>query len=361
MVEPLDAPVLGQPVQGEATMAFATAPGPAPVTTMPLSMSSGVYQAATPAMQRWLSQHDNVADLLARYDVQTANLATGADTAYEGTRRTMQAKLDTDADLARVYHDARNGGIAVDEGTKKRLLRAQQNAAAVHERATATAADVSRESAWTREATNNAIALANQLAASGAGIVLAPPVTLPKKHPVEILKTQRAIIQQCTADEKAAKAAPIPEEEAIAAAVAELDSHAKDGAKVIWPMEPTNAMPVPGLIAGNVVNVKALIADLLRDEMVARIERIMHTYYATLPASLDVLQRRTLLRDIASKRLDAERIEVAAVLACWDEGIDVPLRPDTDLMVMLGIEAVTEGEPEPKGFIGKMADAALGH
>ena len=78
------------------------------------------------------------------------------------------------------------------------------------------------------------------------------------------------------------------------------------------------------------MNVKALLADLLHDQMVARIERLIHEYYLTLPAPLDARQRRTALEDIGTKRLAAERLEIAAVLACRDGGIDVPLRADTN-------------------------------
>lgn len=335
--------------------------GAAPSSANAALHGSG-FQSTKPAVAAWLDGHPEVSDALAKVSSTVAAL----EGAHEGSIIAFnkgREKLDaTKADESRAHYDARELGKSVDPDLAKRHRRAVQAAASENEERADRATIASNAFANSREALNSAVKFVGTLAAERSNIVLVPEVDVsnePATVLTVIIDQQRNLIADLDIERSEIEAAPLPLEDAIEMVRARIGGESPRillGPQTAdWepPQTRLNVAAQLGDQPVDIVNTTALIEWLLGDTLADRLEELIRIKYAGVERTFTPIERRKALADVDARRLQAERVEVAAIFAAWAEGNYVPLRKDTSPLALLGIERVTEGDAkEPEGYIG---------
>lgn len=317
----------------------------------------GMFQSPNPGVAAWLDNNPEVGGRLN----EVSNAVAALDGMHEGAlmafNKAREAYDESKAAESRAHHDARALGQAVAPDLAKRLLRARQAALATNEESAARLTISTNGFAQSREALNTAVKFVGTLASERSGVVLASPITLPEGAAVGLITEQRKTLVELDVEKSEVESAPIPLEDAIAmvraSVVGEPPRIAIGPRRVDWiaPQQRLNVAPRLGDQPVDIDNTTALLGWLFGDVLADRLEAAVRERYGTAK-TYSATERQKALADVGVRRLQAERIEVAAILKAWADGSYVPLRRDTNPIALLGIARVTEGAKEPEGFKG---------
>ncbi|WP_156948925.1 hypothetical protein [Bradyrhizobium sp. WSM1417] len=218
----------------------------------------------------------------------------------------------------------------------------------------------------------------------GTAIVAADEIdtgSIMKKNesPVAALDRIRHRLRELAADRHRVECASFPSSHAKARARAMIEQLAERGAvdvgplveadhEIVWPSTMTrlglaavagpDGTRVLGHAMGEQLDTQALLAWLLRDAIVVRLEAEIDAV-ADDAAALPAEARAEKLAEIASDVLSAERAEAALVWALQRAGQPIEHRADANPLAVLGIQLVA-GAPAVAGPVG-MAAAAMQH
>lgn len=318
----------------------------------------GGLQSPHPALNAWLDDNPEVADALAR----TSRGLSAFEGLFEGGHMAFNKAHEhlgeTRSAEARLHYEAREAGRTVDPELAKQAARARKSATSENEEFAARLSVASNNFASVREANNNGLRFAGRAAADKAGVVLAPKVVLPAGAPADIAADQQQTILKVNAEEAEVAASFIPVEDAVASVRAKVLRKeprlilSNREADWLAPQKRLNVAPRLGDQPVDIDDGTALLGWLFGDLIADKLEALVRDKYRHVEKTYTPTERRAVLADIAARRLQAERIEVAAIFAAWDAGNFIPLRKDVSPLALLGIERLTEGVPDPEGYVG---------
>lgn len=311
---------------------------------------SAATQRGNSALAVFLRKNPGLAE---RHNAITAILAhenVAADAAFEAAQR-ARTLLDNAGEAVAFYDEAaRERGISGD-GPERTVLLAEQKAARVRvDEAWEASSTVNNRRGGTRAAVNSAVAKLNGLSVADTKVKLTTEKLPSGKHPADVVSQVRERIASLEAERGKVANAPIPKEQVKAAVTERLSTLVAKGTPKIhvarngtvdirWPIEPLYNVMAPGSTDPTVIEVPALLAALMPDEMEKLLLDAVDQRYANLPIQpLDSAARAKKLDSIAKDILAAERLEVAAVIAAHKVGVDLGFRESTSPEALLGIE-----------------------
>jgi len=173
-------------------------------------------------------------------------------------------------------------------------------------------------------------------------------VAIPAGDPAKIVAAQRAEISRIKREIEDVEAAPLPLDNVLATARAEvakeaargkvrveLDSERRD-LHLVWPTRKVNAEASRDnpYLPATAVDAAALACRFFRDEVLADVEASIRVQYEGIPLALTPSEKRKRLRELKATLLEAERIESEALWQIGNGGF----RADTDPRAILGVE-----------------------
>ncbi|CAM5377354.1 hypothetical protein ATER59S_01678 [Aquamicrobium terrae] len=172
-------------------------------------------------------------------------------------------------------------------------------------------------------------------------------IELPTGDPAKVKEKQRAQGSRIKREIEAVEDAPLPLDNALASARAEVTKEAtrakvrveledeRRGLRLAWPTRKINADPSRDdpYHSPVAVDAAAIACRFFRDEVLADVEASIRAQYEGIPLALTPSEKRKRLRELKAALLEAERIEAEAI---WQIG-DGSFRADTDPRAVLGI------------------------
>lgn len=318
----------------------------------------GGFTSPNPAVAAWLDRNTAIAQTLGRIQDAVAALDGRAEGCLTAFTRARERYDESKAAESRAQYAAREIRQSVDPELAKRLATARMDALAGNEAAADRSHIASQDFAATRDTLNETIKFIGGLAAERRTVKLAPAAKLPKGPIKSIVAEQRRILAELDSEADEVTSAPIPLEDAVDMIRADARGAAPhiiiDATHAGWEPNriPLNAAPRLG--AGQVLvdDAVSLMAWALGDVLADKLEAAVRQRYAGVERTFTPLERRRALTALAARRLQVERIEVAALMQMWAEGDVVALRKGTSPMALLGIESIGEPAKDPEGYIG---------
>jgi len=336
------------------------------IARAPTRAGGDTFISAHPNVADWLDGHPDVADLLSLGQRASTALAAVAEGALAATNGTRAALDDAKAAKASYVSECDLAGRVPDATRIERLDTAIARARASHDDADGDATAAAGAATAQRGGFMHATKLVNDIAASGSDIEPSEDITLPKGDARDLVAAQRKALEALDEEERNVKRAPIPEADALDAVAPRLLATAQpmraylgEGGKGITLYPPLQNVHLASGEVVQTVDVVALLTSLFPEKMVEAAQADLRARYANVELTLDAPARAAALKGIAERRLAAERVEVAGLVQLWRRGDYVPLRPQTDPMVFLGIEAVIKpSAPGAGSLVNRLAQGA---
>lgn len=341
-------------------------PSASDVSPAPTHAGGDTFISAHPNVADWLDDHPDVADLLSLGQRASNALAAVAEGALAATFGTRAALDNAKAAKAQYISECDLAGRVPDATRIDRLDTAIARALASHDDAENNATAAAGAATAQRGGFTRAIKLINDIAASRSDIEPSEDVTLPEGDARDLVAVQRKVLDALDDEERKVKRAPIPEADAIASvapavlAMAEpMRAYLAEGRKGITLYPPLQNIQLANGEITQTVNVLAFLVSLFPEKMVETAESDLRARYSDVELTLDAPARTAALQSITERRRASEVVEVAAVIELWRRGDYVPLRPQTDPMVFLGIEEVIKPSENAGGsLINRLAQGA---